>query len=165
VYLHSFFNLGARWGWVVNATLRPLYARERDPVPIVQEVGWASGPAYTGALNLAPTGIRSPDRPARSESLHRPSYPGPQMHVTNVITRGTEMISHFVTLSEYPSIQNVTTFCTNPNIVFYFFRKQLHRSSGHLTGSALPHFLLTRDQYRYTELRTHGACRQGYVLV
>jgi hypothetical protein len=26
--------------------------------------------------NLAPTGIRSPDRPARSESLYRLSYPG-----------------------------------------------------------------------------------------
>jgi hypothetical protein len=24
-------------GWVVNATHRPLYPRERDPVPIVQE--------------------------------------------------------------------------------------------------------------------------------
>jgi len=27
--------------------------------------------------NLAPTGIRSPDPPARSESLYRLSYPGP----------------------------------------------------------------------------------------
>ena len=26
---YSFFNLGARWGWVVNATPRPLYPRER----------------------------------------------------------------------------------------------------------------------------------------
>jgi hypothetical protein len=24
----SFFNLGVRWGWVVNATPRPLYPRE-----------------------------------------------------------------------------------------------------------------------------------------
>jgi hypothetical protein len=24
--LYSFFNLGARWGWVVNATPWPLYA-------------------------------------------------------------------------------------------------------------------------------------------
>ena len=31
---------------------------------------------WTGAENLAPTGIRSPDRPACSESLHRLSYPG-----------------------------------------------------------------------------------------
>jgi len=36
------FNLGARWGWVVNATPRPLYPRERDPVAILQEAGWAS---------------------------------------------------------------------------------------------------------------------------
>jgi hypothetical protein len=31
-----------------------------------------------GAENLAPTGIRFPDRPARGESLYRLSYPGPQ---------------------------------------------------------------------------------------
>jgi hypothetical protein len=30
VCLYSFFNLGARWRWVVFATLRPLYLRERD---------------------------------------------------------------------------------------------------------------------------------------
>jgi hypothetical protein len=34
VYHYGFFNLGARWGWVVNATPRPLYPQER-PVPIV----------------------------------------------------------------------------------------------------------------------------------
>ena len=29
VRLYSFFNLGARWMWVINATARPLYPRER----------------------------------------------------------------------------------------------------------------------------------------
>jgi hypothetical protein len=48
-------------------TPRPLYHRESDPVPIVQEAGWAPGPVWTGAENLAPSGIRSPDRPSRSE--------------------------------------------------------------------------------------------------
>ena len=57
VYLYSFFNLGARWVWVVNATAQPLYPRERDPVPILQEVGWAPGPVWTGAENLAAKGI------------------------------------------------------------------------------------------------------------
>jgi len=38
VYLYSFFNLGARWGWVVNATTRLLYPG-KDPVPIVYEAG------------------------------------------------------------------------------------------------------------------------------
>jgi len=46
----------------------------KDPVPIVQEAGWAPGPVWTGAENLAPTGIRSPDRPARSQSLYRLRY-------------------------------------------------------------------------------------------
>ena len=65
-------------GWKVNATRRPFYSRERNPVPIVQEAGWAPGPVGTGAENLAPTGVRSPDRPARSESLYRLSYRGPR---------------------------------------------------------------------------------------
>jgi hypothetical protein len=62
---------------VASPTPRPLYPRERDPVPIVREAGWAPGPVWTAAENLAPTGIRSPDRPARSESLYRLSYRGP----------------------------------------------------------------------------------------
>jgi len=42
----------------------------KDPVFIVQEAGWAPGPVWTGAENLACNGILSPDRPARSESLY-----------------------------------------------------------------------------------------------
>jgi len=63
-------------GWVVNATPRPLYLWERDSVPIVYEAGWAPGPIWTGAENLALAGIRSPDRQARCELLYRLSYPG-----------------------------------------------------------------------------------------
>jgi hypothetical protein len=50
----------------------------KDPVPIVQEAGWAPRPVCIGAENLAPTGIRYPALPARSESLFRLSYRGPQ---------------------------------------------------------------------------------------
>ena len=39
----------------------------KDPVPKVQEAGWAPGPVWTGAENLVPTGIRSTDLPARSQ--------------------------------------------------------------------------------------------------
>jgi hypothetical protein len=52
------------------------FTPEKDPVPILKEAGWAPGPVWTGAENLAPTGIRSPDCPARSELLYRLSYPG-----------------------------------------------------------------------------------------
>jgi hypothetical protein len=60
----------------VNATLRSLYPG-KDPVLIVYEGGGAPGPVRTGGDNIAPTEIRSPERPARSESLYRLSYPGP----------------------------------------------------------------------------------------
>jgi len=50
----------------------------KDPVPIVQEAVWAPEPVWTGAENLASTGIRSPGLPARSESLYRLNYPGPR---------------------------------------------------------------------------------------
>ena len=62
-------------GWSTPSPGR--FTPGKDPVPIVQETGWAPGPVWTGAENLAPTGIRSPYRPARSESLYRLSYPGP----------------------------------------------------------------------------------------
>jgi hypothetical protein len=42
---------------------------------IVQEAGWDPGPFWTGEKNLDPIGIRSPDRPARSQSLYRLNYP------------------------------------------------------------------------------------------
>jgi len=47
----------------------------KDPVPIVQEAGWARGPVSTGVENLTLTGIPHKDRPARSQSLYRLLYP------------------------------------------------------------------------------------------
>ena len=49
----------------------------KNPLPTVQEVGWAPRPVWMGAENLAPTGIRSADRPGRNETLYRQSYRGP----------------------------------------------------------------------------------------
>jgi hypothetical protein len=82
---HSFFNLGARWGLVVNATPRPLYPREKNPVPIIQEAGWASGPIWTGAEKLAPIGVQFPDLLVRIESLYRLSYPFPHNSLSSCI--------------------------------------------------------------------------------
>jgi hypothetical protein len=69
-----FLDLGARrGGWSASRPGR--FTPGKDPVPIVQEAWWASGPVWTCAKNLASTGIRSPDRPARSQALYRLSYP------------------------------------------------------------------------------------------
>ena len=43
VQLYSYFNLGARCGWVVNAKPRPLYLRETDLERIAQRLGGLQG--------------------------------------------------------------------------------------------------------------------------
>lgn len=45
-----------RWSTLDSAALHP---GKRDPVAIVEEDGWVSGPVWTGGENFAPTGIRS----------------------------------------------------------------------------------------------------------
>ena len=50
------------------------FSPRKGLVFIIQEAGWAPGPVWVGAENLAPIGIRSPDLPARSESLYRLRY-------------------------------------------------------------------------------------------
>ena len=70
-----FFDHGSRRGWWVRVTFRLLFTPGKDPIPIVQEAGWAPGPVWTSAENLAPIGIRSPNRPPCSQSLYRLSYP------------------------------------------------------------------------------------------
>ena len=69
---------------------RPLLIPGKDPVPIVQEPGWAPGPVWTGAENLDPTGIRSQDRPTRSSvaiptELRRPTLKDYRLNEINII--------------------------------------------------------------------------------
>jgi hypothetical protein len=56
LHLYSSFNLGARWGWVVNATPRPLYLRERPGTHCIG--GWV-GPrvGLDGCEKSRPTGF------------------------------------------------------------------------------------------------------------
>jgi hypothetical protein len=79
-----FHDHGTRRWRGVRVTPRPLFTPGKDPVPIVQEAGWAPGPVWTGAENLAPNGIRSPNRPTRSLSLYRLSY---RAHATETRVR------------------------------------------------------------------------------
>jgi len=56
---------------------RPLYPPGMSSGIHLKEGGWASRPVGLDMMNLfPPTGIRKPDRPARSQSLHRIIYPG-----------------------------------------------------------------------------------------
>ena len=60
---------------MVSCTPRPYFTPEKDPVPIVQEAGWAPGPVWTGG-KFRPIGIRSPDLPGRSSVAIPTELPG-----------------------------------------------------------------------------------------
>jgi hypothetical protein len=61
-----FHDHGTRTGWGVSVMPWQLFTSKKDLVPIVQDSGWAPGLVWTGAENLAPTWIWSPDHPASS---------------------------------------------------------------------------------------------------
>ena len=71
-----FHDNGTRRGWEVSVTPRPIFTPVKDPVPTVTG-GWVGAQGRSGQVRKIspPTGIRSPDRPARSQSLYRIRYP------------------------------------------------------------------------------------------
>jgi len=69
-----FHDHGTRRGWVVSSMPWPHFTPGKDPVPIVQEAGWALGMVWTGGKSR-PHWHSIPDRPARSQSLYQLSYP------------------------------------------------------------------------------------------
>ena len=79
---------------MVSSTHRPHFTPGKDPVPILQEAGWAPGPVWTGGKSR-PHRDSIPDRPARSQSLYRLSYTA-----HNLIVLRTEIclysISYFI---------------------------------------------------------------------
>jgi len=71
-----FINIGSRYGWVFNATPRPVYRRERPVTHCIGDwVGLRAG--MDGCENHARNGIRSRNRRSRSNSLYRMSHLGP----------------------------------------------------------------------------------------
>ena len=68
-----FHDRGTRRGWVVSSTPWPHFTPGKDPVPILQNAGWAPGPVWTGRKSHPHLDL-IPDRPTRSQSLYRLSY-------------------------------------------------------------------------------------------
>ena len=64
-----FHDRGTRRWWVVSSTPRPHFTPGKDSVPILQEIGWATGPVWTGGKSR-PNRDSIPDRPARCQSLY-----------------------------------------------------------------------------------------------
>jgi hypothetical protein len=108
-----------------------------------------------------PTGTRSPDRPAPSQSLYRLRYPGSRMYVTNVTSRepDTSHSCHTVRVS----------FHIEPYKPRYkvcsFFRKQPHKGWSHLISKTLGHSLPNSDQNTFLDLSRQGALGQACALL
>jgi hypothetical protein len=64
---HTHSRLGTKWGWVISVTTRPHFSPgNRPPVPIEQEAGWATHPAWTQRLE------EKSSRLCRGSNLDRP---------------------------------------------------------------------------------------------
>jgi len=92
----------------------PYFTPGKDPVPIVQKVERAPAPFWAGAENLAPTGIRFPDRPAHIQSLYRLRYPV-HSYFTRITTKSVRINN------QIQQTTNVSAY--NP---FFGLQKNLH---------------------------------------
>jgi len=93
---------------VVSSTPWLHFTPGKDPVPIVQEAGWAPGPVWTGGKSC-PHRDSIPDRPARSQSAIPTELPGPQIEAvcaykTLFTCLPNNMVSH--TKKEYLEFVN-----------------------------------------------------------
>jgi hypothetical protein len=75
-----FLDRGTRRWWVVSSTPRPHFTPGKDPVPIVQEAGWAPGPVWTGGTSRPHRDLIQ-DRPARSSVAIPTELPGPRDNI------------------------------------------------------------------------------------
>ena len=71
---------------MVSSTPRPRSTPRKDPVPILQEAGWAPGPVWTGGKSR-PHRYSIPDPPALIQPLYRLSYRAHIMVLYHNLTR------------------------------------------------------------------------------
>jgi hypothetical protein len=126
---------------------------------------------WTGAENLSPTGIRSPDRPARNETLYRLNYPGPHKREYRCVFP-TEQVFQFVCETDFKCLRfrilkvvtinsmPVVTPCRSVEITEVsreftapVFRYVLSSSRSsrfvHIVGKFLPNYTAEHSQVKY----------------
>jgi hypothetical protein len=94
------------------------FTPRKDPVPIVQEAGWAPGPVWTGAENPTSTGIRSLHRPARSQSLYRLSYRAHKSLVFLVQVFSCNKVIRSTVILKFPSKMKIILRCLRSTCKF-----------------------------------------------
>jgi len=124
-----FLDRDTRRGWVVSSTPRPHFTPVKDPVPILQEAGWAPGPVWTGGKSL-PHQDSIPNRPASSQSLYQLSYPATLYYICWCINDSRNGVREFgneyckrisINICELFIAKKV--FC--PRELFYMMKKRI----------------------------------------
>jgi len=144
-----FYDHSTRRGWGVSFTPPRSLPPGKDMVPIVREAGWAPGPVWTGAENLASTGIRSPDRPARSQSLYRLRYPAHEWIILCNFFFLNSLVSHLFWRSEQQVLPNSRTYLpdsTEETVSFFTYHTVLLITYGLLILELHRHLSITNCQ-------------------
>ena len=98
------------------STPRPHFTPGKDPVPILQEAGWAPGPVWTGGKSR-PHRDSIPDRPACSSVAIPTELPGPPfMQVFTFIYLKQIMFLRYI----YFCSCSVFTVCATCNVISHF---------------------------------------------
>ena len=117
---------------MVGITPRPHFTPGKDSVPILQAAGCAPGPVWTGGKSR-PHQDSITDRPARSQSLYRLSYPDHQLLLTSAKIRDEWSNSH--------------PCCSTPTEITVSIRLGRTRSSSGLSGKRKPSFPCRKSNY------------------
>ena len=96
---------------MVSSRSRPHFTHGKDPVPILQETGWATGPVWTGGKSR-PHRDSIPDRPAPSQSLSRLSCRAHTCSINLVYQMNRLRVHKVAMISTYCVMQpTISTLC------------------------------------------------------
>ena len=117
---------------MVSSTPWPHFTPRKDRVPILQEAGWAPGPVWTGEKSR-PHRNSVPDRPSRSQSLYRLSYPALSVgNKTLIISRCTVQLLKILSFPFFDdtTIQGKSQWtCGSTYLNFFIVFRRYRRSS------------------------------------
>ena len=136
---------------MVSSTTRPHFTVGKDPVPIVQEAGWAPGPVWTGG-KIRPHRVSIADHPASNQWLYRLSYP---------VHHCSSYLLDFIIIPLYSSHSFVlsVSFMHSKELIYYFSFLSLSECLFLITffiSFSLPSSLTAHHSFIFASfLRTH----------
>jgi hypothetical protein len=135
---------------------RPLYPRE---IPGTHCTGGWLGPraGLDVCENLVHTGIRSPDRPARSESLYRLSYPGPPSKYNYI---------YILTYRMFHNVHDCTQVLQNITIYIYInLSHALQRTLFYQSASKYNYIYINLSHELLRTRLYPGASKYSYIYI